>query len=38
VGLQLVGRRLQEEKLITLAAYIGEQVKLEQPVSSTQAA
>jgi amidase len=26
-GLQLIGRRFQEEKMLTLAEYIGEQVK-----------
>lgn len=26
VGVQLIGRRLQEEKVLTLAEYIGEEV------------
>lgn len=26
VGVQLVGRRLQEEKMLTLAQYIGEEI------------
>ncbi|KAF7594201.1 Acetamidase [Aspergillus hancockii] len=30
-GLQLVGRRLQEEKMLTLAEYIGQEVRLRVP-------
>jgi len=31
VGVQIVGRRLQEEKVLALAEYLGDAVKSERP-------